>query len=1063
MFFKKLKIRHKMFLGFALVIAIMLAVISYSYFSFLQSERALDSNIETFEFISNTDNILESMINMETAARGYALVGKEEYLEPYHLGKLEFEKYYDLAKQSSLDKPRQQESLLEIKEAHDSWLEWGNKSFIQARQELEAGLLSQEDLNAIYQKGDGKIYMDSIRLNIDKIIQEEDAILKERTRELDRLKSRTLGLMSIGGLVATILGSFTAIFITENVVGPVNSLRDTFSKISEGAGDYRFRLDIESEDELGRMAESFNLFMDKIELIIIENTNANWIKTGQNEVNDILKSIHSIEELGEEGIKHISKYIHGQVASIYLNKGNDDYQLLGSYGLEAEDYSQISPGGLLFQASLDKESILVEDIPGDYLHISSGLGQASPENLLISPCIYDDQVELVLEIGKFDKFTDQDLIFIEAVSSSLAASAQSILAKDRMEELLEKTLEQSEELQVQQEELRQTNEELEEQAKALTLSEEELQIQKEELKVANEELEEQSKALLIERNNVIKKNENLRIAKKEIEEKARDIQITSKYKSEFLANMSHELRTPLNSILVLSQILADKEEGTKVKEKYLEYASTIHSSGQDLLRLINDVLDLSKVEAGKMEVNLEEINLESLAEYVRRSFNHIGEKKGIELITEVDKDLPDRIISDQLRLEQILKNLLSNAFKFTEEGQVVFSISKAKKKDFISISIEDTGIGIPADKQADIFDAFKQSDGTTSRKYGGTGLGLSISKELASLLKADIHMESEEGRGSLFSLIIPMNYEAFEEIEEREPNIKNKSNKTQDKDLPDIDTYVSEDFKNILVLVDKIEDNQEIFQALAREDREITGLESANQALDIIREENFDCIILDLNLKDMSGIDLLKKLSQDYLLDLPVIIYTDDMLTEDEEIELLGYAESIIIKGLRSSERLVAETDLFLESLDKKIEEEKISSQKSIKSIQEKEDALRGRKILIIDDDMRNVFALSSLLEEKGLKIVVGRNGEEGLDKLKTEEGIDLILMDIMMPIMDGYEAMNKIRNEIGLKDIPIIALTAKAMKDDREKAIESGANDYLTKPVDVDKLISLLRVWLYK
>lgn len=1191
MFYKNFKIRHKMFIGFALIITLMLAVIGYSYFSFVQSEKAFDLNNETYEIISNTNNVLESMINMETAARGYALAGKEEYLEPYHLGKSEYEKYFDLVKHSTFDKSNHQERLEKIEENHDGWLEWANRVLIQGREDVRSGLLELEDLVIMTQKGEGKKHMDSIRFNIDEIIREEEAILEERTSELNQLKRITVGVMSLGGIIATILGVFTALFITRIVVRPVNTLKKTFSDISQGEGDYKFRLNVDSNDELGQMSKSFNRFMDKIEVVIIENTNANWVKTGQNELNKKLNGVHSIKRLGEEGIKHITKYVGGQVASIYIKNSDNEYNLLSTYGHGKEekvDYALIPARGLILQTALEKERIIIKDVPENYLNISSGLGQYKPKNILIVPCIYDDQVELVIEIGKFDEFTDLELKFIEGISVSMGVSAQSIMAKNRMEELLGKTLEQSEELQVQQEELRQSNEELEEQAKALKQSEGELQIQKEELKVSNEELEEQSKALLIEKDNIVLKNENLRKAKMEIEEKARAIEMTSKYKSEFLANMSHELRTPLNSILVLSQILGEKDPDTLITEKYLEYANTIHLSGQDLLKLINDVLDLSKVEAGKMEVNIEEINIEHLSEYVERSFKHIGLEKGVDLIIELDEGLPETINSDLSRLEQILKNLLSNAFKFTEEGQVIFNISKAKeKRDSICISIKDSGIGIPDEKQADIFDAFKQSDGTTSRKYGGTGLGLSISKELASLLKGEIYMESQEGKGSTFFVIIPEDYNDLENRTKVE-SIKEKNNDNTlekkeiyieddrdniregdklvliieddinfskvlsevarakaykaliagdgssgislakkynpdaillDIDLPDINGWQviqelkkdktsknipihvisgvekedlvegkivshikkpvsldklnnmfadiegenSKDLKKILVIVSILEENKNILKKLAGDDREVISIKSGREAIEILNKESFDCIILDLNLKDMSGIDLLRKLSQDNLLKIPVIIYTEDILNEDEEMDLLRYTESIIIKGTRSSQRLIAETNLFLHNIDSKIEDRRLPSIKSIKSIEEKGSSLKDKKILIIDDDMRNVFAISSLLEEKGIKVVVGKNGKEGIEKLKIEENIDLILMDIMMPVMDGYEAMRRIRNEIGLEDTPIIALTAKAMKGDKEKAIESGANDYLTKPVDVERLISLLRVWLYK
>jgi signal transduction histidine kinase/DNA-binding response OmpR family regulator len=785
-----------------------------------------------------------------------------------------------------------------------------------------------------------------------------------------------------------------------------------------------------------------------------------------------------------------------------------------------------------------------------------------------------------------------------------------------MRELLGKTIEQSEELQSQQEELRQNNEELEVQTKALKESEANLQNQQEELRVINEELEERTKGLEIQKNDISIKNESLKDAQVQIEEKAKALETASKYKSEFLANMSHELRTPLNSILVLSQILAGKKDTTPLNDKQLEFANTIHSSGEDLLKLINDILDLSKIEAGKIDVNFEEISLLKLSHYAERTFSAVANEKELDFKIEIEDGLPESIVSDLQRVQQIVNNLISNAMKFTSKGCVTMTFHAGKKpgssnsqediSSYIGISITDTGIGIPIHKQDIIFEAFKQSDGTTSRKYGGTGLGLSISKELAALLGGFICLESKVGEGSTFTLMLPYEKDkqkqllrgnekslntpeglgnTFINIGSTEGEVGKTSGnnekvnckinddrgsiKVNDKSLliieddknfasilfelahekgykcliaqegvdginlaikykpdailldiglPDIsgwrvieklkqnkdtesisvhvisanDHYnasekmnsilgylkkpasleslelvfmkIQEDalkpLKRILIVDENKDEFGSISENLSKKGFEITILDSGIEAYNLLVSEVFDCLILDLSLKDMSGFELLTKLRNEGITSLQIIIHTENQLTEEDELELQKYTQSIIIKGIRSPDRLLSEVSLFLHDLDMKIDEMSI---KTIKSEHEKKDILNNKKILIVDDDMRNIFALTSVLEEKGSDVVVARNGKEGIKKLDENQDIDLILMDIMMPEMDGYAAIGEIRKKERHKKTPIIAITAKAMKDDKQKCIDAGANEYLTKPIDIDKLISLLRVWLYK
>jgi tubulin-specific chaperone A len=800
------------------------------------------------------------------------------------------------------------------------------------------------------------------------------------------------------------------------------------------------------------------------------------------------------------------------------------------------------------------------------------------------------------------------------------------MAHTQLQKLLSKSQEQQEKLEVQQEELRQTNEELEEQTKALKASENTLHQQKEELSVINEELEERTKALEKEKDKIKVKNQELEKARKQIEEKAADLEKASRYKSEFLANMSHELRTPLNSILVLSQLMM-RNDAKNLTDKQVEFAKTIHTSGNDLLELINEILDLSKVEAGKLKLNTEKVYLEELATNLERSFSPVAQKKGLDLEIQMDKGVPKYIQSDPQRIMQVVKNLMSNALKFTEKGKVKLHISKPHKDAFdihskelakskrIAISVIDTGIGIPKDKRDLIFEAFQQADGTTSRKYGGTGLGLSISRSFTDLLQGEIHLDSEENKGTNFTLILPekvnevdidnsedSNNEEVDkvllsgkddkdEMAEEKPDEDVKTTSEKDDSSEDSEeSFVKDDRKSlkkgeefILIIEDdpkfaqllydmasehsfkaivtpdgesgihyadyygpraiildvmlpgidgwevmsrlknnlktrhipvhfisatdkslramkmgaigyltkpvnadqlekvfrKIEDviNKKEKKLLVIDDEAIVrksvegligkqgviikAVGSGQEAFKMLKEEVFDLVILDLGLVDMSGFDLLEMIKKEKTIpQVPVIVYTGQELSQEEEHALKRYAESIIIKGAKSPERLLAETTLFLHKDEEELPEKQQESLKHI--IEEKHAVLKGKHILMVDDDMRNLFALSSVLESQGMKVTMARNGREAIEKLEQEQHVNLVLMDIMMPEMDGYEAMRRIRKMHLYEDIPIIALTAKAMKSDREKAIAAGANEYLAKPVDNEKLLSMLRVWLY-
>ena len=1200
-----------MFIGFGIIILIMLAVIGNTYINFVKESEAVKWNVHTYKVIQESDCLLMSLLDMETGARGYVITGNESFLEPFNKGNSSYENHYDKLKQLTEDNSEQQQRLYNINNKYKELVEWEKNIIIAKRKEVSSGKLKLEDLIAIVQSGYGKNMMDELRSILGDINNEEERLLQNRNADLIKMEKETRVIMLTGGALATIAAIIIASLSIRMIVNPVKVVTNTFREIAEGEVNLEARLMSNSEDEIGKMARYFNIFMTKLKELISENRNQSWLTTGRAELNEEMRGVREINTLSSRIITYICRYLNMQIGRFYVKTDSNTFKVFGSYSYNSSEGSpdEFNIGeGLVGQAALEDKIVLVQDVPADYMKIISGLGEAVPKNILIAPCMYHEEIECIIELGSFNQFTDVQLKFIEQVSENIATSINLTKAQTKMEVLLNKTLVQAEELQVQQEELRQNNEELEEQAKILKQSEMNLQTQQEELRVSNEELEEQTKKLEQQKRDISENNKLLRKANHEIEGKAKELEIANKYKSEFLANMSHELRTPLNSIIVLSQLLENKKANEPLTEKQLEYSKTIHSSGKNLLRLIDDILDLSKVESGKIDINFDQVNLAELAENTKSLFTPIILQKNIDFNIEIEDGLPEKIISDEQRLQQIINNLLSNAFKFTETGYVKMNICRPKEEDIknykieenvnklISIEIIDTGIGIPADKQTLIFEAFKQVDGTISRKYGGTGLGLSISRELARLLGGNIYLKSEEGKGSKFTLVfldndnmeqVKLNKEEYSGIDKNyRDNLEEKiisendineftkdehdESKKEDekllliieddeqfstllselaykknykvlieknsdeaiklaekynpyailldsglsdnsglrvvdklqnleytKNIPihiiswkedknsydkmknlvwhikkpynleelynlfdKIETSLSNDSKKLLIVDEDKSQSNMIYNNLNERGFKITTLESGLDAYKLLKDEQFDCMILDLNLKDMNGIDLVNKLKEENLVNFPILIYTEGNITQEEEDKLNKYTESIIIKGNNSIDRLLDEVSLFFHSVDSNIDNKNF---KNIKFSEEKENLLNNKNILIVDDDMRNVFSLTSALEEKGMNVVVGRNGSEGIKKLYEKNNIDLILMDVMMPEMDGYTAMKEIRKEKQFDNIPIIAITAKSMKEDRQKCIEAGSNDYLTKPVDINKLISLLKVWLYK
>lgn len=1059
------------------------------------------------------------------------------------------------------------------------------------------------------------------------------------------MKLLLLGIVVIVLLLGT-LTLATSLYIAGLISKPILTIVDSFKNLAEG--DLSNEIAITSKDEIGILSKAINSTLQ----ILKDTTNQantiatgnydlkisprsekdvlgialshmteqlrtnsltinqqNWLKEGLANLNDMVRGDKELQKITKEVISFITKSINGQVGILYLID-NDGFLIMTStyaYHDRRGNFSKIKVGeGIVGQCASEKEIIEFIGLNQDAPVYNNGLLEAIPAYILTAPLVFEETLIGVILLGKQEAFTSLQKTFITTALENTAISINSTQTRSKIEQLLKQTQEQTEKLQVQQEELRQSNEELEEQTRALKASEEALQAQQEELRVTNEELEERTRTLEKERDTITKKNQELRLMQEEVEKKANDLEAASKYKSEFLANMSHELRTPLNSILVLSQLLADNKNGNLV-DKQIEFAKTINSSGADLLSLINDILDLSKIESGRIDIHPERIVLTELTAWTEKAFTHLAQEKGIAFETQVDPNLPSFILSDYKRLNQILKNLLSNAIKFTDKGMVKLTVAKPKPNttfkrttlsanDAIAFTISDTGIGIATEKQQVIFEAFQQADGTTSRRYGGTGLGLTISKSFAQILDGEIHLESRVGEGSSFTLYLPLAVPASDpslSIVEAEPttrpttteNANQAKAKPQivsqlipdDRDnlhpgdrilliieddtnfasvlynlalekgfkcivahegetglhyadfykpnaiildigLPGIDgfevlrrikenpetrhipvhfmsaheetnnamkmgaigfltkpvsleklttafkrieDFIAKEVRRLLIVEDDANMRKSIKELIGDKDVSTIAVDNGDKAYELLQQEQFDCIILDLGLKGSSGYEVLEKIRKNETISrIPIVIYTGKDLSQEEETMLKKYADSIIIKGAKSPERLLAETSIFLHRIEASLPNDK---QKQLDMLQDKEDVFKNKKILVVDDDMRNVFALSSVLEEKGMNIVVGRNGRDGIEKLEKNPDTSLIIMDIMMPEMDGYEAISLIRKAPKLQKIPIIALTAKAMKDDREKCIAAGANDYLTKPVDTARLLSLLRVWLYK
>ncbi|MGQ1908365.1 response regulator [Marinifilum sp. RC60d5] len=1046
-----------------------------------------------------------------------------------------------------------------------------------------------------------------------------------------KFSNALIWIMSVIAFIIALFILFLSRYISRSITVPVKQMVDNFKLIARG--NFRTPLNINTKDEIGALARSFKTIQNDFQNVIeyttkVANGELNirlnpkskedelsvslnkMVKTlkdskdtndetlrfrsSKNLLNEQLQGDHDLTEVSDRILNFTSDFLSAPLGAIYIyNKEDDSLHLSSSTGLKVTEQQKIIKAGhgLIGQVAKKQKTQHLKDVPANYFTVFSGTGKLQPSNILLIPFLYNNVFYGVLELAAINTFSESDLKFMDSIRDSISVKVASTTARKELENLLEKTQQQANKLQVQQEELRVANEELAEHTNILTENEKKLQVQQEELRVANEELEERTNQLEIQKDEIEQKNTGLSLAHNKIEAKAREVEQASQYKSDFLANMSHELRTPLNSLLILSGILAKNKKGNLTPED-VESAEIINKSGKDLLQLINEILDLSKIEAGKMTVELQQIHQDSIKNEILMNFKHQAEKKKLKFSVNISSNFPQNIETDSLRLNQIIKNLLSNALKFTSNGEISVSMEKVNnqakfwrkdltKTNACAIKVSDTGVGIPEEKKEAIFEAFQQADGSTSRKYGGTGLGLSISKELARILGGEIHLESEVNKGSVFTLFIPITQngkqvtKASQEPKIEIPSTKIKNNEPvvlpifidDDRNIPrtkstvvlihpnkkeasslyhqihetNFQALVASNIKDAIVLIEThqpsaiiigldliLANGEEVLEPLKLnryasklpmhivnplegftesnkqdlptvqannltqiidkmntrlfteskkilviEDNEITRKLIKNiliptnakteeavtgaEAFKLISTNNYDCIVLDLGLPDITGNKLLENLANAKIKIPNTIIYTGKDLSRDEHRELSKYTNSIILKGLKSDERLMDEVSLFLHQVATITPENK-----EIKIPDIDDSIFKGKKVLVVDDEIRNIFALGRILEEKDMEVLEAENGKIAIDVLKNNTNIDLILMDIMMPEMDGYEAMTVIRKTPEIKDIPIICLTAKAMKDDYEKAIASGANDYLSKPIDENKLFSMLKIWLY-
>ena len=1188
-------------------VSIVLLLIS-SYASFYSNDRLIYSSHwvnHTNEVIQNAEGLISRVKDAETSQRGYIITDDSVFLEPYMGSYAKTNATYEHLKSLTSDNPVQQANLEKTKSLLEHRFRTMEQIIRKSAGASTIGGRATIFLNEHDEMLKGKQIMDDLRVMVERIKAEEYRLLKTRVSEQEKFTKYTPIIIVIAALISISISLLSYFRIKNDLSERLKKQREdelkyveTNERIAEvekvtqkiASGDYSVRSLDMAKDELGRISTALNEMVVALESSFTELQKRNWMQTGTVTLTNAIRGELFVKNISTKIINSLAGYMDAQVGTLYIADRHMNLKLHGGFA-ETNAPEEIAYGkGLVGQAVKNREILISDALPADYMAISSSIGNTLPTYAVVLPLVYSDNIIGAIELGLLHKPGDKDIEFLKNNAETIAIGINSAINYEKMQELLEETQAQSEELQAQHNELENINAELEIQTEKLQASEEELRVQQEELQQANGELEERSN-LLEERNQVIVEK-NI-----EVQRKAEELALSTKYKSEFLANMSHELRTPLNSILLLSRLLSDNSEDN-LSDDQVEYARVIQSSGNGLLLLIDEILDLSKIEAGKMTLEYEPVSLKEIAEDMRGLFEPVAVSKSIAFKVAISNNANALIETDKLRLEQILKNFLSNAMKFTKQGSVTLGIDKDDAKEgYLNFSVTDTGIGIPADKQQLIFEAFQQADGSTRRKYGGTGLGLSISKELSKLLGGTIIIRSQQGQGSTFTVSVPIaqqyvSQEAASEMQvmempdepkpiPRDPNHEYISANIPES-IPDDRAAIGKDDKTLLIIEDDTSFARSLLDftrkqgykgivcvrgdegiTLAKQYRPIgilldiqlpiksgwevmEELKADNQtrhipvhimsshsvkkkslmkgAIDFINkpmafeqmkdvfskleqvlnrtskkvlivEENSkhakalayfletfninsdiknsipdsiealkndtDCVILDMGIPDSNAYATLEEIKKNPGLEgLPIIVFTGKSLSMGEEHRIKQYADSIIVKTAHSYQRILDEVSLFLHIVE---ENKPKAATNSLKKLGMMTEVLRDKTVLIVDDDVRNIFSLTKALEKVNMNIITAIDGKEAIEKLNAHKNVDMVLLDMMMPQMDGYETAQRIRQNPQWKRLPVIAVTAKAMTGDREKCIQAGASDYITKPVDIDQLLSLLRVWLYE
>lgn len=1177
-----MKIVTRITIGFfvSVMCIICLAFFAHSNIEGINSSRRWVSH--TVDVILERDTLEASLKDYESRIRGYIASGDERFLQGADELKTQVERCFNRLKVLTADNPAQQQNLADLSPLMSERLQ----QLEEVRQvRKNAGLT--ESLKLLKTPENGAMFRWVSVLN--RIKAEEENLLKQRTEETIESIRGTETL-----LVVLAFGSMFAIGITGAVI--VRGFEKNVSVLIQGtdkvaAGDLDFRCPVTAKDELSQLARSFNMMIERLRTLSEFQAAQDWHRSGLNKFAEILQGQRSSKTASEIFLSELVPMLEAHHGALYLigDESNlDCLQLAAAYGAnksELPDSFKLGEG-LIGQCAIDKRRISLHDVRSDAFVITSATARSQPFEVLIVPLLFEGEVKGVFEIAGLQEFSPKHLNFIDELSNWAAGVFNSINFSNRVDLLLQESQVLNEELQAQQEEL---------------------ECQQDELRSANEELEEKADALDIQNQEILDKNIELEQMQVSVEAKAHELAQASKYKSEFLANMSHDLRTPLNSLLIFSELLGENED-KNLLDFQVDYAKNIHSAGKTLLSLIDDVLDLSKIESGTVVLNMTDVDIQDLVDEMERTFGKTAQAKGLQFEIRVSSDVPKSIRSDSKRLSQLLTNLLTNSFKFTENGSVKLGIDVVSgggaggDRPCLRFEVVDTGIGISRDKQELVFEAFRQADSTIKGKYGGTGLGLAICRQLSELLGGFIDLRSEAGEGCTFTIVLPLVYEgrrdrttphpagmvrnpspaSFRELEKtiestRDTRILASSSTisddrrdigpedrvllvieddeafarmlldlarkhsfrgvvaangrdgielarriipdgiTLDLNLPDmqgwtvldqlkqfpdtrhipvhiisvdlegqrslesgavgfaakpvsvsgvkdaldrIKNFMVKESGSVLLVAHDTGLRSKLADVIGDSNITVSAVGTGEEALAIMSRNAFDCVVVDIDLQDKKGTDLIGQIQKIYSDKPPVLVYADRALTGEEAETIDRLRTTSTVKDVDSPERLLSEVLLFLHRVEASLPEGK---RRMIDSVRQTDHPLAGRKVLIVDDDPRNIAAMKGALQRQNMNLLYAENGKEAIDRLQQNPDVELVLMDMMMPEMDGYEAMQVIRRDERFSKLPIIAVTAKAMKEDRRKCLEAGASDYISKPVDKSQLLSLLRVWLYK